>query len=214
MRVRLAFRTGRWFLPGKFSYLQVSPLWFGCARCGESSHCEHSGSPQSESSGFHRTSSPHRWTQQSVYPCRMQNGCHDSSPSRYCPLLVPSRCVHCWQGWNCGHCALGYRCRGFQLVRCVVLISDRHPSFPVFLCTATHAIKSQEWYNSSKQRVSHFKTVSWNLLSESKGNPFGKGFMCLFYCKESGLSLLPSVGDHGVCRFPLRRVCFRSARKV
>ena len=28
------------------------------------------------------------------------------------------------------------------------------------------------------------------------------------------LSILPSVGDHGVCRFPLRRVCFRSARKV
>ena len=26
----------------------------------------------------------------------------------------------------------------------VVLISDRHPSFPVFLCTATRAIKSQE----------------------------------------------------------------------
>ena len=35
---------------------------------------------------------------------------------------------------------MGYRCRGFQLVRCVVLISDRHPSFPVFLCTATHAL--------------------------------------------------------------------------
>ena len=26
----------------------------------------------------------------------------------------------------------GYRCRGLRLVRCVVLISDRHPSFPVF----------------------------------------------------------------------------------
>ena len=36
--------------------------------------------------------------------------------------------------------AWGYRCRGFRLVRCVVLISDRHPSFPVFLCTATHAL--------------------------------------------------------------------------
>jgi len=28
--------------------------------------------------------------------------------------------------------------------------------------------------------------------------------MCLLYYKESGLPLLPSVGDHGVCRFPLR----------
>jgi len=60
----------------------------------------------------------------------------------------------------------------------------------------------------------HFKIKSWNLLSESRGSPFKKGFMWLSYCKESDLSLLPSVGDHGVCRFPLRRVCFRSARKV
>ena len=39
-------------------------------------------------------------------------------------------------------------------------------------------------------------------------------FAYVVYCKESGLSLLPSVGDHGVCRFLLRRVCFCSARKV
>ena len=27
---------------------------------------------------------------------------------------------------------MGYRCRGLRLVHCVVLTSDRHPSFPVF----------------------------------------------------------------------------------
>ena len=29
---------------------------------------------------------------------------------------------------NCGHCALGCRCRVLRLVRCVVSVSDRHPS--------------------------------------------------------------------------------------
>ena len=70
--------------------------------------------------------------QPSVCPCRMQSGCRDSNPSRYCPWHAFGQCAHCWQGWNCGHCAWGCRCRGSQLFRCVVLISDRHPSFPVF----------------------------------------------------------------------------------
>ena len=105
------------------------------------------GLQQRPCSGSRRTAVPHPRRSQpdhSGLVGREPNGSREISPSRCCLWLVPGRYAHCWQGRNSGHCAWGCRCRGFRLVHCVVSISDRHSSFPIFFCTVTRAIKSQE----------------------------------------------------------------------
>ena len=59
-----------------------------------------------------RPDCPHSWD-------AGQNGCRCSNPNRCFAGHVPGRYARCWQFQNCGHCALGYKCRAFQRGHCV-----------------------------------------------------------------------------------------------
>ena len=100
----------------------------------ESLHCEHSGSRQRPCSGFHRTSFhiAERSSLSILVGCRT-----DAMIAVPVDVALGSFRVDVLAVGKIETPVIvfwGYRCRGFRLVRCVVSVSDRHPSFPVFLC--------------------------------------------------------------------------------